>query len=71
LTRETPRSERKFIIRGTGQSAFLDSLDGVKNEGADGRNWTYSVDRTTGDRSFAVYELRPGNRVLWTFGKQQ
>jgi hypothetical protein len=71
LTRETPRSDLQLNTLGTGASAFLANLDGVENEGADGRNWTYSVNGKLGDRSFAVYELQPGDQVLWTFGKQQ
>jgi hypothetical protein len=54
--------------KGTGQGAFLTAINGVANEGAEGKNWTYEVNGKSGDRSFAVYELRPGDRVLWTFG---
>jgi hypothetical protein len=67
LTRETQRADIKLVVRGTGASAFLDNLDGVANEGADGRNWLFSVNGEPGDRSFAVYELQPGDQVLWTF----
>ncbi len=70
LTRETPRPARKLEVQGSGESAFLASLDGVANEGADGRNWTYTVNGERGDRSFAIYGLRPGDRVVWTFGSQ-
>ncbi len=70
LTRETSRPARRLEVQGSGKSAFLASLDGVANEGADGRNWTYDVNGERGDRSFAIYELRPGDRVLWTFGAQ-
>jgi hypothetical protein len=71
VTSETQRNDLKLKTIGTGESAFLANLDGVENEGADGRNWIYSVDGKVGDRSFAVFELEPGDRVLWTFGKQQ
>jgi hypothetical protein len=43
----------------------------VKNEGAGGRNWTYRVNDKHADRSFAVYELQPGDHVLWTFATPQ
>jgi hypothetical protein len=46
----------------------LTSINGVANEGAGGNNWTYEVNGRSGDRSYAVYELRAGDRVLWTFG---
>ena len=70
-TRETPRKYIRLNVIGSAESAFLASLDGTENEGADGRNWTYSVNGKNGDRSFAVFELKPGDQVLWTFGKQQ
>jgi len=57
--------------KGAGQSAFVTSIDGVENQGADGQNWTYSVNGQIADRSYAVYELKPGDRVLWTFGARQ
>jgi hypothetical protein len=57
-----------FASTGSKASAFLTSLGGVANEGAGGRNWTYRVNGKHADRSFAVYELRPGDQVLWTFG---
>jgi uncharacterized protein DUF4430 len=71
LTRESRRDNLKLVVKGTGASAFLASLDGVENEGADGRNWMYQVNGEPGDRSFAIYELAPSDRVLWTFGKPQ
>jgi hypothetical protein len=71
LTRETRRENRNLVVKGSGASAFLASLDGVENEGADGRNWMYQVNGEPGDRSFAIYELAPSDRVLWTFGKPQ
>jgi hypothetical protein len=71
VTRETPREDLKLEVRGEGASAFLANLDGVANEGAEGRNWMYSVNGKPGDRSFAIYELKPGDQVLWTFGGQQ
>jgi hypothetical protein len=66
-------SEPRTSVTGTGSgaSAFLTSLNGVKNEGAGGRNWTYRVNDKHADRSFAVYELQPGDHVLWTFATPQ
>jgi hypothetical protein len=53
--------------KGMGAAAFLTVISGVENQGADGKNWLYEVNGQVGDRSFAIYELRPGDRVLWTF----
>jgi len=57
--------------QGSGESSFLTQLNGVANEGAGGWNWTYTVNGQRGDRSFALFELQPGDHVLWTFGPQQ
>jgi hypothetical protein len=56
---------------GSGTSTFLTSLNGITNEGAGGRNWTYRVNDKHADRSFAVYELQPNDQVLWTFATPQ
>jgi len=60
-----------FAQQGTGASAFLTRMDGVANEGAGGRNWTYHVNGKRADRSFAVCTLRPGDAVLWKFEAPQ
>jgi hypothetical protein len=60
-----------FLMEGSGASTFLTSLNGVMNEGRGGRNWTYTVNGKYADRSFAVYELRPNDHVLWTFAAQK
>jgi hypothetical protein len=57
--------------KGSGQSAFVTSIDGVQNQGADAKNWMYKINGKVADRSFAVYELKPGDRILWTFGPWQ
>lgn len=53
--------------KGTGNVAFLTGINGIENQGADGKNWIYEVDGQSGDRSFADYELHAGDRVLWRF----
>jgi hypothetical protein len=60
-----------YRISGDGQMAFVVGIDDAFNEGGRGRFWTYQVNDVPGDRSFAVFELQPGDRVLWTFGSQQ
>lgn len=61
----------RLVTNGSSQSAFLTALNGVANEGAGGRNWTYTVNGKYADRSFAVYELQPNDHVLWTFAAQK
>jgi hypothetical protein len=57
--------------KGSGESAFVTAIDDVENEGADGKNWIYSVNGQVGDRSFAIYKLKPDDHVLWTYGPRQ
>lgn len=61
----------RITQKGTGESAFVTAIDDVENQGADGQNWTYSVNDQIADRSFAVYKLKADDRVLWTFGPRQ
>src|SRR5690606_8094949 len=53
-------------VRGQGAGAFLESIGGVANEGASGRNWIYSVNGTAPDRSFVVCYIAWGDRILWS-----
>jgi hypothetical protein len=69
LLNKVPRIN--IFQQGSGASAFLTEIDGVKNEGAGGRNWMYSVNGKQADRSFAIYELQPGDQVLWSFAPPQ
>ena len=68
LERAREMKKLKFDSRGVGETAFLSSIDGVKNEGADGKNWIYKVNGQLGDKSAGIYELDPGDTVIWTFG---
>lgn len=60
----------RYEVLADGEHALLVSIDDAVNEGGGGRNWTYSVNGQLGDRSFAIYELEPGDRVLWNFGRR-
>jgi hypothetical protein len=64
------QSEFAYTRQGTEAAGLLlTEMGGVANEGADGKNWTYHVNGERADRSFGVYDLRPGDQVLWTFGE--
>jgi len=52
---------------GEGEMGFLSSVEGVANEGADGRNWIYQVDDRHAHRSFCLEKVEPSSHVLWTF----
>ena len=64
---ENSAGKLSFSQHGSGTSALLIEMDDVANEGYGLRNWIYRVNGIRADRSFAVYELRPGDEVLWTF----
>lgn len=51
--------------RGEGQMAFLESLGGTPNEGADGLNWQFEVNGEYADQGAGAVTLAPGDRVLW------
>ena len=47
----------KLAHRGSGATAFVTAIDGLKNEGR-GRNWTYQVNDKRADRSCGVWNSR-------------
>ena len=61
----------QFEQIGTGESGFLNSLEGLTNEGASGRNWIYEVDGQHAHVGFCVEKLQSGSRVLWKFTDEQ
>lgn len=60
-----------YGVLGNGELTMLTWIDETYNEWGNGSNWTYQVNDVAGDRSLAIYELQPGDRVLWTFGRPQ
>jgi len=56
-----------FTQHGEGEAGFLQSIEGLKNRGMGGRNWTYEVNGRYAETSFCLQELEPGDRVLWKF----
>jgi len=58
-----------FTYSGSGETAFLTEVEGVKNEGTgpDKKNWLCWVNGKFGDESFGVHPLMPGDEVLWKF----
>jgi hypothetical protein len=67
LAAEHPR-EVKFKHQGTGERILVTAIDDLKNEGR-GNNWLYEVNGKLADRNAGVFELKPGDAVLWRFGK--
>lgn len=52
---------------GEGATAFLTELEGLKNEGASGRNWQYEVAGAPGTKSFSLQSVAAGELVRWSF----
>ncbi len=59
----------RFESRGAGETAFVTSFDGVENEQGSGDNWVYRVNRKLGNKSAGLFEINPGDKLDWTFGK--
>ena len=58
----------RFKYQASGSIALLTSIDDLKNEGGQGKNWIYWVNQKLGERSFAIRSLSAGDHVLWKFG---
>lgn len=54
-------------IRGSGTTAFIDSIDGVKT--GSGTGWTYRINGEFVDRGIGSTELVPPATIRWTFGR--
>lgn len=70
LERAQNTNELKFEHSGSGETAFVNSIDGVKGKGAEGGNWTFRVNDQLGDKSAGIYEVKPGDVISWKFGDQ-
>ncbi|MFK7769902.1 MAG: DUF4430 domain-containing protein [Mariniblastus sp.] len=69
LERAQNLGDVKFESRGSGETAFVNSIGGVENAGASGDNWVYRVNGELGDKSCGVYSVKPGDKIEWRFGK--
>ncbi len=71
IARARTKRPLRFSHKGAGESAFLISIDDSANEGGgrSSRNWFYRVNHELGDQSFGLKQLKPGDKVLWHFGK--
>lgn len=58
---ETPKIE----ISGSGVTAFVQSIDGVANQGT--RGWTFTLDDDFATEGIGTTKLTPGQTVQWRF----
>lgn len=63
-----PRGIR-LAYTGKGDTTFVTAIDGQENEGADQRNWRYTVNDQPARYSAGVMELKNGDSVVWRFAK--
>lgn len=56
-------------IRGRGAMAMVTAIDGLPNEGGEGRNWIYRVNGQLADKGCGVYETKAEDVIIWSFGK--
>ena len=63
------KGDVKFVFSGSGETAFVSSIDDIENEKAAGDNWTYKVNGDLADRSCGVFPVKTGDKILWRFGK--
>jgi hypothetical protein len=61
----------RYTQMGEGAGGFLTDLEGLKNEGASGRNWQYEVAGKPGNKSFCLQTVMPGEVVRWTFAGEE
>lgn len=61
----------RFVVRGSGPMAKVGQINSLADEQAGGRNWTFYVNDAWANRSAGVYELQPGDRVLWKFAEYE
>src|SRR5262245_51037927 len=59
----------KIEHSGSGETTFIKAIDDAANEGQGGRNWRYSVDGEGGRVSAGVAELKPGDEIVWRYGR--
>jgi hypothetical protein len=65
------RPSVRYETTGEGERCLLTRLEGVAGEGPGGRYWIYEIDGRPGQQSFEVQPVEPGERVLWTFRREE
>ncbi len=54
---------------GRGNTAFVTEIDGLKNQGSGGLNWTYRVNGKAKPVSCGACRVQPGDTIEWTFAR--
>lgn len=60
----------EFKNSGRGETAFVNSINGVDNERAAGSNWLFFVNNELANSGSDVIKLKDGDRVTWRFSSK-
>ena len=55
-----------LTIHGSGQTAFVDSIDGISTSGSEG--WTYKLNGEFANEGIGTTELTPPAKISWSYG---
>ena len=59
----------RIQFRGSGETAFVTSIDEIENEGAAGSNWVFYVNDELAKRGAGSFLLSNNDHLLWKFKK--
>jgi hypothetical protein len=68
---ETAAEPTTYSHSGSGDAAFVNEINGVKNEGTGSgkKNWLFWVNGKLADQSAGAYLLKPADEVVWKFAE--
>ena len=59
-----------FDHRGDGETAFVTSINGIKNQMGGGSNWVFHINGEMSDFGAGTAQLENGDSVLWIFSAE-
>ena len=68
LRRAELNGDVKLQSSGSGETAFVQSINGVSQQSSDGKYWTYLLNGELSKTGSGVTEVDPGDEVNWRFG---
>lgn len=72
LERAQNMGDLKFEFSGDKENPaelFINSINGIENEGGGGDNWVYRVNDQLGNSGSGVFEVKKGDHIIWKLGK--
>ena len=65
LQRAQEQGDLEFESIGSGESAFVVSIEGIKNAGGQGNNWVFRINGITANMGCGVFRVKPGDEIEW------